>query len=269
MMSSFKQYAAGRQARIDLALKKNLYRYEDPSNIVFGPMKYALFPGGKRIRPFLCVEACRMCGGRFSDAVQAACALEYIHTCSLVHDDLPAMDNDDYRRGRLSCHKKFGEAQAILAGDALLALAFRCTADIDDGPKSRALVKELFRAVGTHGIIGGQGYDIKYAGRRKADALINKINMLKTAALFEGALVAGAISAGARREERERCRLCGRLLGKAFQMRDDILDGEYPARERDARKRELRAVITGAKTTLDIFGKKADNLRDIINSLIL
>jgi len=269
MKSSFSGYFGAKIKLIDKALAKYISLCEDGSNPIVRPMRYSLFPGGKRIRPILCLEACLVSGGKAAWALPAACALEYIHTFSLIHDDLPSMDDDDFRRGKLSCHKKFGEAKAVLAGDALLNIAFDCVSRAGDPDVAMALVKTLSQATGSRGIIGGQALDIIYAKKRKSERLDHKINMLKTGALFEAALVSGALCAKAGPAKIKRLAEYGRLFGKAFQVRDNVLDGDYPAAVAAAKKTELKSVIKRAKTTLDIFGKKAHNLRYAADMLLL
>src|SRR5271169_4386449 len=189
-------------------------------------MRYSVFAGGKRIRPILCMEAARMFSADQGGAVQIGCALEFIHTYSLIHDDLPALDNDDLRRGKPTNHKVFGEAIAILAGDALLTLAFQTLANAAIEPSRRVrVISEIASAAGTvNGMVGGQVADIE-AEKKAADAaMLEYIHRSKTAALICGSIVAGAIAGGAGDEDVVRLRRFGEQIGWAFQVVDDILD---------------------------------------------
>jgi geranylgeranyl diphosphate synthase type II len=191
-------------------------------------MRYSLFAGGKRIRPILCLEAARALGCESAGVVAAACSLELIHTYSLIHDDLPSLDNDDYRRGKLTNHKVFGEAMAILAGDALLTLAFQVLAQLDTLPERKAgLVAELATAAGTAGgMIGGQVADLEGEGKPPEAALLETIHRAKTGALLRASLRMGAIFAGATETQYEALSCYGEHIGLAFQIVDDILDVE-------------------------------------------
>jgi len=191
-------------------------------------MRYSLFAGGKRIRPILCVEAARAAGCGWDGVVSAACSLELIHTYSLIHDDLPSLDNDDYRRGKLTNHKVFGDAMAILAGDALLTLAFQVLAQLDTLPERKAaLIAELATAAGTlGGMIGGQVADLEGEGKPPEAALLETIHRAKTGALLRASLRMGAIFAGATESQYEALSCYGEHIGLAFQIVDDILDVE-------------------------------------------
>jgi geranylgeranyl diphosphate synthase type II len=191
-------------------------------------MRYSLFAGGKRIRPILCLEAARAVGCGSQGVVSAACSLELIHTYSLIHDDLPSLDNDDYRRGKLTNHKVFGEAMAILAGDALLTLAFQVLAQLDTLPERKTgLVAELATAAGTvGGMIGGQVADLEGEGKPPEAALLETIHRAKTGALLRASLRMGAIFAGATEAQYEALSCYGEHIGLAFQIVDDILDVE-------------------------------------------
>ena len=191
-------------------------------------MRYSLFAGGKRIRPILCLEAARAVGYESDGVLPAACSLELIHTYSLIHDDLPSLDNDDYRRGKLTNHKVFGEAMAILAGDALLTLAFQVLAQLDTVPERKSgLVAELATAAGTvGGMIGGQVADLEGEGKPPEAALLETIHRAKTGALLRASLRMGAIFAGATEIQYEALSCYGEHIGLAFQIVDDILDVE-------------------------------------------
>jgi geranylgeranyl diphosphate synthase type II len=191
-------------------------------------MRYSLFAGGKRIRPILCIEAANAVGGDTESVAACACALELIHTYSLIHDDLPALDNDDYRRGKLTNHKVFGDAMAILAGDSLLTLAFQVLAQLDapDARKVR-MIEELSTAAGTvGGMIGGQVADIEGEGQLPNAQLLDTIHRAKTGALLRASLRLGAIYAGATDDQFAALSCYGEHVGLAFQIVDDILDVE-------------------------------------------
>src|SRR6202171_2649206 len=191
-------------------------------------MRYSLFAGGKGIRPILFLEAAPAGGWVADGVVSAACSLELIHTYSLIHDDLPSLDNDDYRRGKLTNHKVFGEAMAILAGDALLTLAFQVLAQLDTLPERKAgLVAELATAAGTvGGMIGGQVADLEGEDKPPEAALLESIHRAKTGALLRASLRMGAIFAGATEIQYEALSCYGEHIGLAFQIVDDILDVE-------------------------------------------
>jgi geranylgeranyl diphosphate synthase type II len=191
-------------------------------------MRYSLFAGGKRIRPILCLEAAHTTGGAPEGAAACACSLELVHTYSLIHDDLPALDNDDYRRGKLTNHKVFGDAMAILAGDALLTIAFQVLAQLPvcEGRKTR-LIAELATASGTvGGMIGGQVADLEGEGKPPDAHLLETIHRAKTGALLRASLRLGAIYAGADEEQYAALSCYGEHVGLSFQIVDDILDVE-------------------------------------------
>nr|AGV34300.1 putative geranylgeralyl diphosphate synthase-2 [Scoparia dulcis] len=192
-------------------------------------MRYSLLAGGKRVRPMLCLAACEVVGGDQSAAIPAACAVEMIHTMSLIHDDLPCMDNDDLRRGKPTNHKVFGEDVAVLAGDALLAYAFEFIATATSGVAANrvlAAVGELAKAIGTEGLVAGQVVDLSCTGNNVEVGLdtLEFIHIHKTAALLEAAVVLGAILGGGSIEQVEKLRMFARKIGLLFQVVDDILD---------------------------------------------
>lgn len=243
---------------IDRNLKKYLPKGQDALSKA---MRYSVLSGGKRIRPILAIEAARVCGS-VKKIMPVACAIEFVHTYSLIHDDLPAMDDDDYRRGKPACHKVFGEAIAILAGDALLTMAFNIIAKHTDYKVGLNIIKELSDALGCDGMAGGQALDIKFKNKRKDNNILNKINLLKTARLFEVSAKAGALVAGARQREARVLQKFGLYLGLSFQIVDDYLDGEGKGRE------EAELLIGEVKSELNIFGKKADRLKEIADHLL-
>ena len=189
-------------------------------------MRYSVFAGGKRIRPLLCLEAAKACGGTEETALDAACALEVLHTYTLIHDDLPCMDNDDLRRGRPTNHKVFGEGIAVLAGDALLTEAFAMLARVPENAAYgvRDYVAELAAQTGSRQLIGGQVLDLEGEGRPLSLEEIRAIHLGKTAALIMAAVRLGGMSAGCSAEQLEALTAYGRDLGLAFQIIDDVLD---------------------------------------------
>jgi geranylgeranyl diphosphate synthase type II len=211
---------------VDAALETHLPPESVEPRTLHRAMRYSVFAGGKRIRPALVIASSDLHGGRRSDAMPAACAMEMIHTYSLIHDDLPAMDDDDLRRGRPSCHKAFDEATAILAGDALLTHAFLILARQDTVPAQRLqrLISTLAHGAGTGGMIGGQMADLESEGREVPLATVERIHLLKTAALISASLVMGAELAGAADAELDRMKRFGLRIGLLFQITDDILD---------------------------------------------
>ncbi|MDJ0719162.1 MAG: polyprenyl synthetase family protein [Prochloraceae cyanobacterium] len=195
---------------------------------IYEAMRYSLLAGGKRLRPILCLATCELTGGTIEMAMPTACALEMIHTMSLIHDDLPAMDNDDYRRGKLTNHKVYGEDIAILAGDGLLAYAFEYVAsETKNVPPQQVLkvVALLSRALGAAGLVGGQVIDLESEGQSDVSVeTLNFIHTHKTGALLEASVISGAILTGASDEEVHRLSKYAENIGLAFQIVDDILD---------------------------------------------
>lgn len=216
------------QQQVDQALERLLPADTAPPPSIHRAMRYSVFAGGKRIRPILCIESARIFHPQGTAAVQVGCAIEFIHTYSLIHDDLPALDNDDLRRGKPTCHKQFGEAAAILAGDALLTLAFQTLAETPvDAARRVEIVKEVSRAAGTvNGMVGGQVADLEAEGKPVDAKMLEYIHQSKTAALIRAAVVGGALSGGANEEDVARLRRFGDCIGWAFQVVDDILDVE-------------------------------------------
>ncbi|MDO8525452.1 MAG: polyprenyl synthetase family protein [Candidatus Omnitrophota bacterium] len=259
----------GLKAAFDTALGRYIASEKDIPVPLRKAIRYSLFPGGKRIRPILVMESSRICGGSVKGALPAACAVELAHAYSLVHDDLPSMDDDDYRRGKPSCHKAFGEASAILAGDAMLTMAFNVIAkdrSIFGGRAVRAIaaVRELSDAIGPAGMVGGQVLDLE--GR---PSKISKINALKTARLFEASCRLGAIAASSDARKIAAMAGYGFNFGMAFQIKDDMADREGYARTVMASGlafgmasglKECGRFIWAAKKPLKIFGKKAEGL---------
>ena len=210
------------------AFLKNFYSrfHGEPQKLLYDAMEYSLLAGGKRLRPVFAFDFCRMCGGDWKKAVPFAAAVEMIHTYSLIHDDLPSMDNDDYRRGRLTNHKVFGEAMAILAGDALLTDAFAvCTMTELANPANMGFaVALLAECAGSLGMVGGQVLDIMAESRELTEQEVIDIQSRKTGRLINAACVLGVIAAGGSGEQIEAAAKFAGCLGLAFQIRDDMLD---------------------------------------------
>lgn len=260
---------------------------------VMESMRYAALAGGKRLRPFLVIETARLFGTEGEGVMRAAAAMEFVHCYSLVHDDLPAMDDDDMRRGQPTTHRRFDEATAILAGDALLTYAFDVLADepTSADPAVRiALVKSLARAAGLGGMVGGQLLDLEAEGRFHADGrpldlddtAILRLQAMKTGALLLASCEMGAILGGASAQERAALETYGRTLGQAFQIADDLLDEEADAAVvgkatgkdaakgkgtlvrlwgKDAARARLAALVDDAEQALSGFGERAEVLR--------
>jgi geranylgeranyl diphosphate synthase, type II len=222
------------QELVDEGLRVYLPQPEIYAYLVRKAMEYSLLAGGKRIRPILCLMACNAVGGRAIKALPAACALEYIHTYSLIHDDLPAIDNDDYRRGGLSCHKKFGEATAILAGDALLTEAFSLLSRkgvLTRIPAETRLqvIQEMARASGMQGMVAGQEADLAAEKKKVSLDWLRFIHQHKTGALITASLVCGGLIGGGTAGEIRALRKFGEKIGLAFQIKDDLLNVEGQA----------------------------------------
>lgn len=239
-----------------IEINRNLEKYLPKGNdTIKKAMRYSVLSGGKRIRPILAIESSNICGGRIADVMPVACAIEFVHTYSLIHDDLPAMDNDDFRRGRPTCHKAFGEANAILAGDGLLTLAFNIIARNAHPGVGLAIIKELSDCIGVDGMVGGQALDLENKDR-------DRINILKTAKLFEASAKAGALSAKASPAKVKALQKFGYYFGLSFQAVDDILDGE------GKEYKNARLLIEKAKNELKIFSKRADKLKAISDDVL-
>ena len=253
-------------------------------------MEYSLMAGGKRMRPMLLMAAADAVGGRGTDFLTAACAMEMIHTYSLIHDDLPAMDNDDYRRGKLTNHKVYGDGMAILAGDALLTLAFEVALRQEAEPSVKmAVLKEFAIAAGQSGMVGGQALDLEAEGRKISLETLQKLHMGKTGALFHAAIRSGAMLAGASAEELDALTIYADKFGLAFQITDDILDvvgdeavigkpvGSDERNEKstyvtltslDEAKKMAADAVNEAVDALNMFGDKAAFLRELVESLL-
>lgn len=281
-------------ARIELveeALIKELREESALDEQLCSSMKYSLTAGGKRLRPILLMAAADVAGGRGEDFIQVACAIEMIHTYSLIHDDLPAMDNDDYRRGKLTNHKVYGEAMAILAGDALLTQAFEVMLRQPGVPADVLLkvVREMAIAAGPNGMVGGQAIDLESEGKHVPMETLKKLHMGKTGALFRAAIRSGAILARADEKQLADLTAYADAFGLAFQITDDILDvvgneaiigKPVGSDERNDKStyvtltsletaRELAAqVVADGVKALEGFGDKAVFLRELLESLL-
>ena len=210
---------------IERRLTDLLPECKDGQDEVVQAMRYSLSNGGKRIRPVLCLEFAKLCGADRYSALDFACAVEYMHTYSLIHDDLPCMDDDDMRRGKPSCHKQFSEATALLAGDALLTHAFQIISDSElDDSKKAAACSLLAQNGGALGMIGGQVLDLKYESEAPDIRQILSVHRLKTGALISAACLLGCIAAGAGEDRIAAASAFAYHLGTAFQIKDDILD---------------------------------------------
>ena len=257
---------------------------------LYHSMHYSMSAGGKRIRPILSIASCEAVGGILEDVISAAIAIELIHTYSLIHDDLPAMDNDDLRRGKPTNHKVFGEATAILAGDGLLTMAFSILSEDKGGFERRIrIIHEIAIAAGSEGMVGGQQLDIENEGKKIDAAALEELHRRKTGALILAAVRAGGISGGASEMQLQALTDYGKKTGLAFQIADDILDvegdvedvGKSTGKDAKQRKNTYPAIlglaqskmlagqlVNEAITSLDSFDDKADPLRMIAGYII-
>jgi geranylgeranyl diphosphate synthase type II len=288
------RYIQEQKALVDEALARYLPGEEHYPPAIFQAMRYSVFAGGKRVRPILAIAAAEALGGTAADVLPVACALECIHTYSLIHDDLPALDNDDYRRGRLTNHKVFGEANAILAGDALLTFAFELMGDARHWPqfvpeRVVQVMREVAYAIGTFGMIGGQVVDLEMEGQDVDLLALQYIHAHKTGALIRTSVRSGAILGGGSPAAVEALTHYGTHIGLAFQIMDDILDvrGDEQLmgkalRKDDARSKatyprlvglaesEVRAqaAVNASLAALDIMGERGAVLRDLAHFII-
>ena len=226
-MFELKAYLASRSQLIERELDTALRKAEQKPARLHEAMRYSIFTGGKRLRPILCLACSELVGGTIADAMPAALAVEIYHTYTLVHDDLPCMDDDDYRRGLPTVHRKYDECTAVLAGDALQAMAFEVLSSANPHPPHtmRDMLKELAEAAGSVGVVGGQVEDIACNGRKFSAEELDFIHRAKTARLFIASVRLGGMAGGADRSQYEAISSYGEHLGMAFQLADDILDG--------------------------------------------
>jgi geranylgeranyl diphosphate synthase type II len=286
------EYLADGRARIDAALERLVPAETVYPETIHRAMRHSLFAGGKRIRPILCLAAAESLNAAGDALVQAACSLELVHTYSLIHDDLPALDNDDFRRGVPTCHKVFGEAMAILAGDALLTLAFQVLAELENtlGGRSCRMTAELARAAGTiRGMIGGQVADLEAEGREIDRAHLEYIHRSKTGALLRASVRMGAIAGGASESDFAALSEYGEHIGLAFQIVDDVLDvvgspqslGKTPGKDAaqkkatypqlyglDESRRMANERIERALAALAPFAGQARRLRELAEMIV-
>lgn len=288
---NLKAYLSQRRALVEAELERSIpVTYPE---ILYESMRYSLLAGGKRLRPILCLASCELCGGTLEMAMPTACALEMCHTFSLIHDDLPAMDNDDYRRGRLTNHKVYGENIAILAGDALLAYAFEFlitqTKKVPDQHLLQVVIK-LSHTMAATGLVGGQFADLLSEGLQNVDIkTLDFIHTHKTGALLETSVLSGALLTGASDSILQRLSIYSRHIGLAFQIVDDLLDitgtqeelGKTPGKDQKAQKvtypslwgieeskRKSHELVDLAKAELAGFGDKAQPLTAIADYIV-
>ncbi len=286
---NFREEYNKKLALVENALEKIIERYSSCPLTIYKAVKYSLFAGGKRIRPILLLTAHEMVGGNTEESMELACGLEMIHTYSLVHDDLPAMDDDDMRRGMPTTHKVFGEGIAVLAGDSLLNMAYEVFLDksLRHPGNLRNHIKAvsvIAAAAGVNGMIGGQVVDLEMEGKPAQPEILDYIHTHKTGALIEASLKAGIVLENTEQKAQEAIAEYGRKLGLAFQIVDDILDvvgdedsmGKKPKRDEGRKKLTYTAVygleksqriaeelIEQAVSQLDYFGDKANFLKEI------
>ena len=290
MSTNFEEVWSERRELIEEALKKELHEGRELDATLTKSMEYSLMAGGKRLRPILLMAAADACGKDGRAFITSACALEMIHTYSLIHDDLPAMDDDNLRRGKPTNHVKFGAGMATLAGDGLLTMAFEVlTREKNVRPETiLSVIREVSVAAGTSGMVGGQAIDLESEGRRIDLTCLRRMHMGKTGALFRAALRTGAILAGASEKELAALTQYAEAFGLAFQITDDILDGTgseaeigkpvgsdkrnekstYVTLTSLARAQELAdEAIESALSAVEIFGEKASFLQDLVRFL--
>jgi geranylgeranyl diphosphate synthase type II len=266
-----KDYIRDRLPLVDSALDKIVPPAEEPPTALHGAMRHLLFPSGKRFRPMLAFAGAEAVGGTASDAVPVACTVELIHTYSLVHDDLPCMDDDALRRGRPTVHIEYGEANAVLAGDALLALAYESLAEapVKVGPDALVLaIRDLAHAAGSRQLVGGQADDLDAAGAASSIEQVQSVHARKTAALIRASIVGGARLAGADDSQLDALSAFGLEVGIAFQIADDVLDeGEddpcslVTALGVDGARERAEGLLETALARIASFSETADPLR--------
>ena len=293
-MQLLETYLQAQQQRLETALNHYLPAPDAHPQALSEAMRYSVFAGGKRVRPILLLAATEAVGGDGEAVLPAACALEFVHTYSLIHDDLPAMDDDDYRRGQLTSHKVFGEAVAILAGDALLTYAFEVMAGPDLTARFAPAVlleatHSLARAAGFSGMVGGQAVDMASEGRQVPLDVLDYIHRHKTAALIGAAVTIGGLLGGGSAAQLEALKRYGRAIGLAFQIADDVLDVEgdsaalgkqagqdekhgkatYPALlGLEASRRHAATLLNEALAALSDFDASAERLRQLARFIV-
>lgn len=267
---TLKAYFKRRLSDVNAALKKTLPSSRAEPEVVHAAMRYGVLNGGKRFRPILVLASAEACGGRADEALPVAVAVELVHAYSLIHDDLPCMDDDDWRRGKPSCHRKFGEAYAVLAGDALLTLSFEILGRFKSADTARRLTSVFAHAIGTSGMIGGQAVDKQYEGKEVNTATLTYIHIHKTGQLIRACCQMGAISIRARPKIEQALTRYGEYLGFAFQVVDDIIDSDGFARIMgvDDARRQASRLIEKAKEELKPLGHRADRLREMADFVL-
>ena len=273
---NLKAYLKQRQTLVNRALERALPPPRSAPGRIHEAMRYSVLGEGKRIRPVLALAACEAAGGKASDALHAACALELIHAYSLVHDDLPAMDDDDFRRGKPSCHKKFGEALGILTGDALLTYAFNLLTRANHGASVHLrVIREVAEAIGTEGMVGGQVADIVSTQRGQTPRgltpqAMELINTRKTGALISGSVRVGALLGRATPSVYSALRRYGDRVGLVFQLVDDLLDKDGAARLQGKEKVRQRAerLTQEALSAVRPLGARAEPLRELARFIL-
>lgn len=267
---SYENYFKEDLRLIESTLARLLPPAKQYPSIIHEAMRYSVFPGGKRFRPVLCLAACETLGGKAADALLPAASIELIHCYSLVHDDLPAMDNDDERRGKPTCHRKFGEPAGLLAGDALLTLAFQVLAQVKPPVRVARLLAEISTSAGSYGMIGGQMAELVEENKSLTLPKLDFISSHKTGKLIKTCAVSGAIAADASPAGIKRLTQYGEAVGLAFQYIDDLLDGDGYLRQMNVEEARVRVreLIAHAKRAIHPFGKKAAKLHMLADFLL-
>ncbi len=260
---SFETYFAHSLSLIEKALDRFLPPASQSPQQIHEAMRYSVLQGGKRIRPLLALEVSKTLGGNMDEVLIPACAVEFIHSYSLIHDDLPCLDNDEFRRGQLTCHKKFGFAVALLAGDALQTLAFYVIGEMKDAEMSQRISRELARAIGTFGMVGGQVLELVSEKSEMNLPELERIHIRKTGQLIKTSCLIGAIVSRAKQADENHIVRFGEYLGLAFQIVDDILDSDGVLRFMSVHEAEEKAkeLISKAKQELDGFSKAGGLLK--------
>ncbi len=263
-------YLKKKSKLIEAELNRLLPRRNAYPSLIHQAMRYSVLKGGKRIRPVLVLASAEACSGSLKKAILPACAMELIHSYSLIHDDLPCLDNDTIRRGKLTCHKKFGEPYALLAGDALLTLAFNVLSEISDPKIALKLIGEVSEAIGTFGMIGGQVVDKISETREISLPVLDYINVNKTGKLIRVSCLSGAIISGATRAQEKALERFGEYLGLAFQLVDDIIDknGYLKFINGNQARQKAMELTNQAKKSLQVLGSKGETLKNLADFVL-
>lgn len=264
--STFKDFLKAVEEKLEAVLPPA----EQYPSVIHEAMRYAVFPSGKRFRPVLTLSACEAVGGTIEEALIPAVSIELIHCYSLVHDDLPALDNDEMRRGRPTCHRRFGEAVAILAGDGLLTLAFQLLSRIQPSDTAIRILEEVSTAAGTYGMIGGQVADLVTKKEELNVPLVDFISIHKTGKLIKASAVIGALAGGASGDILQRVVKYGESVGLAFQFIDDLIDRDGSLRVIKAGevRQKVRDLIANSKREMRALGKRTQSLQEIADYLL-